>query len=364
MGMFALAIVVAWPSAAVRAQDLERWSPKPDTQTEARERPSLPKACEGCLPKTARGKTWTPPRTPWGDPDLQGIWNDATITPFQRSAGRFGEKDILDEEVAEEIFETVSRDRRDGRGTDEDVDRAYNDHWMDHGTVVPDKRASLITDPLDGRIPPLTAEAQKKLAAGADARTRFLAGLPYGPEELSLQVRCIIRQDVPPYRPSTYNTTFQIFQSPGYVVIAVEMIHSARIVPLDRRPHIGKNLDQWLGDTRGRWEGNTLVLETTNFRPDSPFGGANADTFHIVERFTLVDDTTIDYQFRIDDPKTWTKPWAGRIPWNRTTGQIYEYSCHESNYDMMHLLSGARTREKAGEVAPPRSERPPSAGPQ
>ena len=352
LGMAALVVVVLSPVAAP-AQDLERWSPKPEGQKQKRD-PLAKNGCVGCVAKTAKpAKTWTLPHTPWGDPDLQGLWNDATITPFQRPNGKLGEKDLLGDEEAEEILDSISRNRRDGVGTDEDVARAYNDHWMDHGTIVPDRRPSLIVDPPDGRIPPLVPpapEGQKARAAREEAAAHFIAGAPWSAQEGSLPFRCIIRQDIPPYRPSSYNNGFQIFQSPGYVVIMVEMIHSARIIPVDRRPHIGKNLRQWLGDTRGRWEGTTLVIETTNFRPDSPFGGANADTFHLVERFTRVDADTINYEFRVEDPKTWTKPWAAMIPWNRTNGQVYEYACHEGNYDMVHLLAGGRAREKAEEA--------------
>ena len=197
----------------------------------------------------------------------------------------------------------------------------------------------------------MTPEARAKNAAGADARAHFQAGAPWSAEEGGLPFRCIIRQDISPYRPSDYNANFQIFQSPGYVVIQVEMIHSARIIPVDGRPHVGKNIRQWLGDTRGHWDGNTLVVETTNFRPDSPFGNANPDTFRLVERFTRVDAETINYEFRLEDPKTWTKPWAGMIPWNQTELPIYEYACHEGNYDMVHLLAGGRAREAAEEAA-------------
>jgi hypothetical protein len=359
MGGLAVAIaVVSLPAAALAQQDLDRWSPKPEGQAQKRD-PLAKNGCVGCVVKTGKtaAKKWTSPRTPWGDPDLQGIWNDATITPFQRAGGQLGEKDVLEDEDAEELLDTISRNRRDGVGTEEDVARAYNDHWMDHGTIVPDRRPSLIVDPPDGRVPPLTPEARKRMAAGADARTRFQAGMPWSADEGSLPFRCIIRQDIPPYRPSNYNNDFQIFQSPGYVVVLVEMIHHARIIPLDGRPHLGQNLRQWLGDTRGHWDGNSLVLETTNFRPDGTYGEANAATFHLVERFTRVDADTINYQFRVEDPMTWTKPWAAMIPWNRTEGQLYEYACHEGNYDMVHLLSGGRAREKAAEEAAKKGSR-------
>jgi hypothetical protein len=297
-------------------------------------------------------------RTPWGDPDLQGIWNIATSTPLQRPDRVSGKTVLTDEEAsefAEELAHELNRDRRDG-GPDADVNRAYNEHWMDARRleIVKDKRTSLIVDPADGRIPPLvppTPAVQKRREAGAAAARRFAAGMPWGPEEMSNPVRCIIRTDRPPYLPTIYNNTYQIFQSPGYVTILVEMIHSARIIPLDGRPHLRPGLRQWLGDTRGRWDGDTLVVQTTNFRPDSTFGEADPSTYKLTERFTRIDANTIAYEFTVEDPTTWTRPWTAVIPWNKTQDQLYEYACHEDNYDIVHLLAGARKREKAGEGA-------------
>jgi len=310
--------------------------------------------------RPAPPKAWTPTRTPWGDPDLQGVWNDATSTPLQRPSTRGG-KDVLSDEEANEFQQELAfdltRDRRDG-GPEADVNRAYNDHWMDARRlkITADRRTSLIVDPADGRIPPLVPldpERQNARAARANANARFNAGMPYSPEEMSLPVRCIIRTDSPPYLPTIYNNDFQIFQSPGFVVIAPEMIHSARIIPLDGRPHLGKNLRQWLGDTRGRFDGGTLVIETTNFRTDDGvvFQGANPATYTITERLRRVAPDSISYEFTVEDPTTWTKPWTALIPWTKIdpAEQMYEYGCHEDNYDIVHLLRGARTREKNGE---------------
>ena len=263
-------------------------------------------------------------KTPWGDPDLQGVWNDATSTPLQRPAGKGetvagNEANLFEEQLANDL----SRDRRDG-GPEVDVNRAYDEHWMD-------------------------ARRQKIRAERAAAGARFQAGMPNIATEMSLPIRCIIRTDSPPYLPTIYNNDFQIYQSPGYVVIQPEMIHSARIIPLDGRPHIGSSLKQWLGDTRGHFEGNTLVLETTNFRnDDTVYQGANPETYKITERFTRVADDSINYEFTITDPTTWTKPWTAVIPWNKIDPkeQMYEYMCHEDNFDIVHLLTGARAREK------------------
>jgi hypothetical protein len=299
------------------------------------------------------------PHTPWGDPDLQGVWNDATSTPLQRD---IGVKDVLTDEEAvdfqKSLANDLTRDRRDG-GPEVDVNRAYNDHWMDSRRlkITADKRSSLIVDPPDGRMPPrvpLPPEREKIRGARAAANDRFNAGLPLNYTDFSLPVQCIIRTDSPPYLPTIYNNDFHIFQSPGLVVINPEMIHSARIIPVDGTPHLGKNLHQWLGDSRGHWEGDTLVVETTNFRTDPGvvFQGANPDTYKITERFSRVDATTLNYEFTIDDPKTWTKPWTAVVPWNKIdpAEQMYEYACHEDNYDIVHFLSGARDRERRGEA--------------
>jgi len=353
----AAAVIAVIPSALTSAQTGASGSSKPPETAQAQ----APKApAKAPAAKAATGKAWTPIKTPWGDPDLQGVWNDATSTPMQRPNG--STTDVLDDAESATQFEEklaydLSRDRRDG-GPEVDVNRAYNEHWMDARRlkITSDRRTSLIVDPADGRMPPtvpLTPERQKTRAERAAAADRFNAGMPNVSTELSLPVRCIIRTDSPPYLPTIYNNNFQIFQSPGYVVIAPEMIHSARIIPMDGRPHLGKTLLQWLGDTRGHWEGTTLVLETTNFRTDDgvAYQGANPATYKITERFTRVAADSINYEFTITDPATWTKPWTAVIPWTKVDPgeQMYEYMCHEDNFDIVHLLTGARTREKNGE---------------
>ena len=305
-------------------------------------------------------KKYSAPKTPWGDPDLQGVWNDATSTPLQRP-GNVGDKGVLSDEEAEEFQKSLehdlTRDRRDG-GTAADVNRAYNEHWMDARRLnnTADRRTSLIVDPVDGRIPALVApspERRQAQASRADGAARFAAGLPADFTDMSWPVRCVVRTDVPPYLPTIYNNNFQIFQSPGYVTIAPEMIHSARIIPVDGRPHLDTHLRQWLGDTRGHWEGSTLVVETTNFKSEEGvlFQGANPATFTITERFTRVAADAINYEFTLADPMTWTKPWTALVPWNKVDPgeQMFEYACHEDNFDMVHFLTGARLREKNGE---------------
>ena len=324
------------------------------TTKTAAAKPSAAAAPAKAAPARAANTAAYVKKTPWGDPDLQGVWNDATSTPLQRPAGKGetvsgSEANLFEEQLANDL----SRDRRDG-GPEVDVNRAYNEHWMDARRlkITNDRRTSLIVDPPDGRLPPtvpISAERQKIRAERQAAGARFQAGMPNVATEMSLPIRCIIRTDSPPYLPTIYNNDFQIYQSPGYVVIQPEMIHSARIIPLDGRPHIGSTLKQWLGDTRGRFEGNTLVLETTNFRnDDTVYQGANPETYKITERFTRVADDAINYEFTIEDPTTWTKPWTAIVPWNKIDPkeQMYEYMCHEDNFDIVHLLSGARAREK------------------
>jgi hypothetical protein len=301
------------------------------------------------------------PATPWGDPDLQGVWNNATSTPLQRPDS-VGAKDVLtDAEAAEfqdQLAGELTRDRRDGP-KEADVNRAYNEHWMDAHRlkITADHRTSLIVDPPDGRIPPLvplSPEREKVRKERAAALLRANAGLPNDFRDLSLPVRCIIRTDSPPYLGIVYNNDLQITQSPGYVAISPEMIHSTRMIPVNGSPHLGKNLRQWLGDSRGHWEGGTLVVDTSNFRTDDGvvFQNANPGTFRLTERFTRVDAATLSYEFTVEDPTTWTKPWTARIPWVKIDPeeQMYEYACHEDNYDIVHFLGGARSRENSRSV--------------
>ncbi len=285
------------------------------------------------------------PRTAWGDPDLQGIWSNATITPFERPTTLAG-KQVLSEEEAAELekltLKTGNQDRRDGAGTDADVARAYNDFWWDRGTkVVSTRQTALVVDPPDGRVPALTPEGQKR------ATVRAARGYDSW-EDRSLWERCITRGL--PMVPGPYNNNYQILQTPGYVVIVHEMIHDARIIPLDGRPHLGQNVRQWFGDSRGRWEGDTLVVDTTNFTDKANFRGST-EGLHLIERFTRTSADTVKYEFTIDDPATFTRNWTAAIPMTRTDEQIYEYACHEGNYGMVNLLSGARVQEKATEKA-------------
>ena len=288
----------------------------------------------------------SPLRAPDGHPDLQGTWNFSSLTPLERPA-QFADKPVLtDAEAAEFERQTLDRidaDRR--RDTAEaDVAQAYNNAWYDRGTkVVGTKRSSLIVDPPDGRIPPLTASGQGVAAARAEARRE--RGAADGPEDRSLAERCLLFNAGPPLLPGPYNNNLQIVQTRDYVVIANEMIHDVRIVPLDGRPHLPAAIRRWQGDPRGHWDGDTLVVETTNFSDRTSVRGSSTQ-LRLVERFTRVDAKTLDYQFTVDDPGVFARPWTVSLPMTASDGRIYEYACHEGNYAMSGILRGARAQEK------------------
>lgn len=299
------------------------------------------------VPSTVAAQTaWTPPRTPDGQPDLQGFWTNSTLTPLERPADLAGKEFFTPEEAAAFEKRALEQGNSDRRNTNAELDitGSYNNFWRDRGTkIVPTRRTSLIVDPADGRIPALTPEAQKKVAERAEYRRQHPAD---GPEDLNLNVRCIVwPTSGPPMLPAGYNNYYQILQIPGYVIILVEMIHDVRIIPLDGRPHLPQNVHQWLGDSRGRWEGNTLVVETTNFTNKTNFRGSG-ERLHVMERFTRVDADTIRYQFTVNDPATFTRPWTAELYMARSAGAIYEYACHEGNYAMEGILAGARAEEK------------------
>jgi hypothetical protein len=303
------------------------------------------------VPLTAQtpAKSWNPPRTPDGQPDLQGIWNTATLTPLERP-NELGAKQFFTKEEAAEFekqaLKSVDADRRDG-GATADVGRAYNEFWRERGRVVPSLRTSLIVDPPDGHVPSLTPAAQKLVAARAEYK-RLHPG--DGPEDRSPIERCIAASNAgPPMMPANYNSNYQIVQSAGHVAILSEQIHDARVIPLDGRPHVPENLRLWMGDPRGRWEGNTLVVETTNFTDQTNFQNSGAG-LRLVERFTRTDPNTIRYEFTVNDPATYTKPWTAQIFMMKSQEPVLEYACQEGNYAMEGILAGIRVEEKAAVV--------------
>jgi len=286
-------------------------------------------------------KKWTPPRTPDGQPDLQGVWEMSTLTPLERPP-EFADKTFLTEPEAaafqRRALDQLNSDRRDGDSA-ADVRRNYNEYWRDRGAELkPNLRTSLIVDPPDGRLPPFTTEGRRRREAQA-AASRNLSG----PEDLALRIRCISRGL--PMVPTPNNNFFQIVQSQGLVAILQEMMYEVRLIPLDTRPHVSPNVRGYMGDSRAHWEGDTLVIDTTNFIGKDDFLGAD-ENLHLVERLTLTASDTILYQFTVDDPTAFTRPWSGEIPMTRTTEGIFPYECHEGNYAMIDILSGARAQER------------------
>ncbi len=279
--------------------------------------------------------------------NLEGVWTFSTLTPLERPAEFAGRPELTSEEAEAYERRTVEQNNRDRRNSSADADLggAYNEFWWDRGThlatVRGKKLTSLIVDPPDGRIPALTAEGQQRAAARAADRRDHPAD---GPENRSLGERCLMFNAGPPMLSGPYNNFVQIFQFPDHIVILNEMIHDARIVPLDGQPHPPQSVRSWQGDSRGRWDGNTLVVDTTNFSDKTNFRGAD-ERLHLVERFTRVDDRTLLYEFTVDDPTAFTRAWSAVLPMTKTNDRVFEYACHEGNYALEGILRGARAQE-------------------
>ena len=307
-------------------------------------------------PSSAAGQT---PRTPWGDPNVQGVWDYWTFTPLERP-DEFAGKDTLTDEEAALVGE---RGRAAAIATDENTPRAgstgaYGQQvWTERSRATALNQSSLIVDPPDGKIPPLTAAETARVAAhraagGHPVRSRATGIGVDGPEDRGLAERCIVGFSTgPPMLPGGYNNNVQIFQAPGYVALVIEMIHDVRIVPLDGRAHLSSDVRQWLGDSRGRWEGETLVVDTTNFTDRvgsfSTTGvswgtGAN---LRLTERFTRVDADTLQYEFAVENPSVFTRTFSANYPMQRSDLPLYEYACHEGNYGLHNILSGARAAD-------------------
>jgi hypothetical protein len=289
-------------------------------------------------------------RTPWGDPDLEGIWTNATLTPLQRPPELAGKEFFTPEEAAQFRRTRIEQTNAD-RPLPPGQVGAYNDAFFERGTsLVRSGRTSLIVDPADGRIPALTPEAERKVEA---RRKREVTSPADTPEDRWLTERCILFGATVPMLPEPYNNNYRIFQSPGYVTILVEMNHDARVIPIDGRPPLREGIQQWMGDSRGRWEGATLVVETTNlkFNHQSRFGvgylnGLSDERLKVTERFTLTDANTLTYRATIEDPTVFIRPWTLELPMQRTEGPLYEVACHEGNYGMFNILSGHRAEER------------------
>jgi hypothetical protein len=293
-----------------------------------------------------RTHNWTPPRTPWGDPDLQGVYTSATYTPVERPPEFAGREFFTAEEAA-------AFAQRSLKGLfDQSRDNVHYDDaiWQSEATPqgLSSLRTSLVVNPPDGRIPPLTPEAQQRVAARAEARRRSPAD---GPESRLLSERCIVwRHEGPPMLVPAYASMYQIVQSPGYVVILQEMTHNARVIPIDGGAPLSPGIRHYGGDSRGHWEGETLVVQVANFNDKTDFrGDANirSEALRVVERFTRVDSTTVLYGFTLDDPKTFTRPWSAEFPLMAARGPVLEYACHEGNYGFANILRAARAEETA-----------------
>ena len=314
----------------------------------------------------------TPPRTAWGQPDLQGVWDFRTITPLQRPEDLADQEFFTAEEAANVEQEAADRDARlweqAARRTEVGGNvGAYNNFWMDRGLkAVGTRRTSLIVDPPDGRLPavrPGTVEqsgsASQDLPGHRPVRFRVGGIGADGPEDRGIGVRCILGfNSGPPMIPSAYNNNMQLFQTAAYVVILNEMVHNARIVPLDGRPHLPEDVRNWMGDARGHWDGDTLVVETTNFtdktasfNPTLTSSVGTGETLTLTERFRRVDADTLLYEYTVDDPTTFTRPFTAAIPMRKSEAPIFEYACHEGNYGMEGILVGARAEEKAAAQA-------------
>ena len=313
----------------------------------------------------AKHADWILPRTADGRPDFQGVWSNNIATPLERPKELEGRAFLTDEEVeamkrkaaelfdgtgdaafSDEVFRAVYASlKTSSAGPYEKSTKDFDAHTGDYSSVwlSPrdwDNRTSLITDPPDGKIPAMTAEGERRNAAIGAA----LARPATGPEDRGLSERCITYGS--PQLFAGYQSYYRIVQTNDSVVVATEMIHDARVIPLDARPHLPTSIREWLGDSRGHWEGDTLVVDTTNFKPRS-FRNSS-EKLHLIERFTRVGPDTLDYEVTIDDPETWVRPWTLMIPLRRSNDEIFEYACHEGNTGMVGILAGARAQERAG----------------
>jgi hypothetical protein len=295
-------------------------------------------------------RSYTPPKTLWGDPDLQGLWPNTNDIPFERDPALGTRAYLTDKEWEERQKKALQRQERDSAYNDSEKDSPR--YWREYG--LPTKQSSMIIDPPDGRLPPLTPEAierrkHEKLLGDAGSDRSFDSY-----EDFNIYNRCITRGIFGSITSTIYNNGNQILQAPGYVVIRNEMIHENRVISLERRPHVGENIRLYMGDSLGHWEGNTLVIETTNLTDKDPveqegiaIAGSHTKQLRLIERLTRTAPDQLRYELTVDDPATWTRPWTIRIPLKSDpTYQLYEYACHEANYGLKNILEGDRAAEK------------------
>ena len=334
--------------------------------------------CISCTPES--GQAYEPERTSWGAPKIEGLWDFRTLTPFERPA-ELADKAVLTVEEAEvfrqQAIQALDVDNRTGDASIGDVEGAYNTFWWDWGTEYNDDlRTSLVVDPPNGRLPEITPEALAQKERQNRLRIAPVRDLlsysanpaefrPPGPEALGLSERCLVGFNAgPPFAPSAYNNNLRIVQTPDYIVLVTEMIHDARIIPLDGRAHPPPEMMRWSGDSRGHWDGNTLVVDTTNFTDKTPAFALPATlaaldvgvvgsgmNLHLTERFTRVGEGRLLYEYTIDDPSTFVQPFTVHISLRATEGPMFEYACHEANYAMPGMLKGARLLEAEAAAA-------------
>ena len=319
----------------------------------------------------------TVPRAPDGKPDLQGVWDFRTMTPLQRPSGLAEQEFLTAEEAAEQEAAITARRAQALEPSEVRTEPlpagggglavgAYNDFWLDYGTnVVGDRRTSLIVDPPDGRLPPLTPDGEKlrqvgslweDLAIEPPIRVRSAGVGADRHEDRGLAERCLVGfNSGPPMMPSGYNNNMQLFQTSDTVVILNEMVHDVRVIPLDGRPHLPEHIRQWMGDARGYWDGDTLVVETTNltgktgsFDPSATTAIGSGETLTLTERFSRLDENTLLYEYTVDDPVIFTRPFTVAVPMRRAAEPMFEYACHEGNYGLWNILRGARVAEQEG----------------
>ena len=323
---------------------------------------TVPLAGQGAAPAAgaAQGadRSYTPPRTADGHPDLQGFWTNQTYTPLERPDGVTKAFYTPEEVAAIEQGRAEREAELTTPGTIPDVHYDFTQFGLDRSqsAFARNLRSSLIVDPPDGRLPPPNAEGRRRAAEAAAERER-MGGRWDAAENNQLDDRCIIMRGAgPPMMNAGYNANYHIVQNRDYVMILVEMIHDARIIPLQSRERPADRARQWMGMSRGRWEDDTLVVETTNFNGKNPFNGSS-DRMRVTERFRRVADDAILYTFTVEDPATWDRAWTAEMPMQRTIGPLFEHACHEGNYGLYNTLVGARLEERRAAEEAAREER-------
>lgn len=322
---------------------LAAWTPlagqtQPPAANGARPSPGAPDEAA----KAATDRNWKAPKTAWGHPDIQGIWNNGTTTPLERPAD-LADRDVLTkEEWAARAKESANRAASRPDDPDNDLALAYDNEWWDRGTPL--LRTSLITDPPNGKLPPFTPEGKKLVDDRAALRAK--RGYADSYTDRPLQERCLLYHGVPPF-PTGYNNNYQIVQTPTHIAIRYEMLAETRMIALDGRPHLGPKIPQWMGNSRGRWEGDTLVVETTDYNDKATFRfPADHRSLKVIERFTRTSSDAIDYQFTVENPTMYTRPFTAILPLVKAEGPIYEYACHEGNIGLTNVLRGHRYEER------------------